>query len=357
MNKAARKLLVAFFACVLAFCLLSTFVFTPSSDQANDQGSVKLVPDYAQTIPQPSPDELLGQPGVKYKVANGKGKKDDFHWKQTVYHPDGTTPKAVKTLWRNDKRHLHPTGHFVTYDYYRADGTLERTRWVQPEPNLGASIITSYHIDYYDKDGTTEIRSEYYRPNGKIGVLSDRVKNRFTTFRWDGVTIRSVQYTNNDGNTALRYYRKDGRTIWWELTYTKGDDRLEYFFEHDGNPCKKALTRKLLWDDEVEIENGGHKFTTNNIDTYEDEDGKRTYRQTWYSSFNPKTREFRHVLGKVEIFDTEGENVVRTIELNLNPFGHHSVTTDSNSGSPTNDEWFKGFNLEPNGYDDESEDI
>lgn len=356
MYKALLYLVTLVSIIFLTICLLTVFSDSSPSDDADNKPAA-LVPDYAKTIPQPSQDNLLGQPGVKVETTYGKGKKDDFHWKQTVYHADGTTPKAVKTLWRNDKWHIHPTGHFVTYDFYRPDGTLERTRMVQPEPNLGASIITSYHIRYFEEDGTSEIRSEYYRPNGKIGVISDRVKNRFTTFRWDGVTVRSVQYTNNDGNTALRYYRKDGRTIWWELTYDKGDDRLEYHFDHDGNPCDKALTRKLLWDDDVEIEIGGHKFTANNIDTYEDENGKRTYRQTWYSTFNPKTRGFRHVLGKVEIFDDEGELVARTIELNLNPFGHHSVTTDSTAGEPTDDEWFKGFNLEPNGYDDESEDI
>ena len=319
MYRTVRNLLILSAIALTAGGLLIAFYSSNGNSTDDSQGPVNLVPDYANTIPQPTHDDLLGKPGVKVDVSYGKGKKDDFHWKQTVYHSDGTTPKAVKTLWRNDKRYLHPRGHFVTYDFFRPDGTRERIRMVQPEPNLGASIISSYHIRYYDKDGTTEIRSEYYRPNGKIGVISDNVKNRFTTFRWNGVTIRSVQYTNNDGNTAKRYYRKDGRTIWWELTYVKGDDRLEFYFDHDGNPCKKALTRKLLWDDDVEIISGGHEFTTNNIDTYEDENGKRTYRQTWYSSFDPKAEVFRDVLGKVEVFDDEGENVVRTIELHLNP--------------------------------------
>jgi len=205
----------------------------------------------------------------------------------------------------------------VIYQYFRADGTVDHDRLVEPEVHVGASIWEKYRDRYFD-NRNNEIQERYIRADGTLGCLFDKVTGNVTSYFDDGTTVRTQQtYTKGKGKelnlTEVRF-RKDGK-IWWSTNYTTW--RTHVYFDLDGKPFNKEFTQEYP-------DNNGHGFNMGQNDSpqllrhdkYWRSDGTLEYMQTWYLMYDKSDGRFKDVLGDVTVYDTSGKNELATYYLN-----------------------------------------
>ncbi|MBX9666067.1 MAG: hypothetical protein K2X93_00555 [Candidatus Obscuribacterales bacterium] len=242
-------------------------------------------------------DPILG--AVIDDVAFGT-KTDDWVLKQTVKDPTTGSKKIAKTVFnRNKMPHLHPSGNFRLYEFFRPDGTKERDELYFPEPQLASSVISEKSVHFFDEQGK-ETERRQIRADGTVGSISKG--NVLTHLRADGVTLRSVQdYV--DKTCRLTYFRLDGKTPWWVCLY-ENDRQITVHFDLDGNPYEKKFVRKHLLD--------GYSAGPDTKpfayfqDTYKRADGTDDYVQTWFVVWDKAIGGTREVLERVEILDEKG---------------------------------------------------
>lgn len=237
------------------------------------------------------------------------GREDNFLFQEQVVRANKS--RVVKSVLQNRDVYLTMTNvPYVKYEFYRPDGTLERTKLVFPETGLGASVYCRWREDIYDIDGQTELFERYYREDGTIGVESDKKTHRFTEYRADGKTLRRTSHWNDQEHETVRY-RLDGKTVWWRSIH-RGITKV--YFDEDGKPCNRQFLSEPLTNGfshgpgDAPIPYATHLWFA--------QDGKTpAFKQTWYALFEGKTS--FHGLGKVEVYGADGKTVVTVVEVKL----------------------------------------
>ena len=274
--------------------------------------------------------------------------EDNFLFKETVSYADGGK-RIVKTVYDNRMPFL-VSGNvpYVLYEYFRTDGTLEKSTMVFPETSLGASVYCKTRERTYGKDGKTELESRYIREDGTLGTVSDQVNGTFTQYRADGKRLRSVQQRLASGDYQTTYYRLDGATVWW-VSLHSGNSRV--FFDMKGNQVKKEFKSESLTGSfsmgpgSAPIPYAAHSYLR--------ADGTVEYKQTWYAVYEGK--DYFTGLSQVELYGSDGKTVttrislelrhlrrglfVKTVEL-FNPDGSKLVRTYRSPGSRISEETF-----------------
>lgn len=232
--------------------------------------------------------------------------------KQTVYHPGSKKPQAVRTTFSaNNRQYLTNKGHFVLYEYFRLNGTLEQDILVDPEPSLGGGVISKYRVRTYDATGK-QIEERYLRKDMTLGVVSDMVTGRFIQYRTDGKTLRLVQENAANGH-AQTYYCKDGKTPWW--TYDKHGN-FKVFFDLNGKPINRSRTSNSLTGGSFSMSSGDPPKPYVQQE-YWREDKTLEYRQTWYRLYDG---EFVSGLAELEVFAADGKTMVCKMVLEPRKF-------------------------------------
>lgn len=274
---------------------------------------------------------------------NGKQGMDEFLFRQSVRYPSGRVRVLKTVLDNNHDHHLHPRGQFVLYEYFRADGTKEKERRVFPEKQLAASVIAAYSETDFAADGQTKIESRYFRDDRTLGTVLDGVTGRIKEFRSDGKTLRSEQ-TYVDKDCVLRYYRLDGKTLWWEYNFEKKRGRV--FFDSNGKSYLKTFKRVSLAPKGYSMGPGSPQVPIYQ-DSYLREDGTVEYRQTWADCWDDVIWSTREVLTDLEVFDSDGKLLVKV-----------DLRSDSKLPDGLDERMLHGFNVRATAlYDDDSFDL
>lgn len=289
-------LVIMAFAAVIALCAVALLCMQP--ERHAWESSVK--PGDADTILGADPRTL----------ENPKNINDKFLFKETVHHADGVTPRITKIVYDNRMPHLVRTSvPYVLYEFYRADGTLEKDYMVFPESGLGGGVNCKYCERFFDNTGKKELSYRYIREDGTTGVTSDHASDTFTTYRADGKTLRSVQQRLPDGTYRTTYYRLDGKTEWWVSDH---GGTAKVYFDYQGNPVKKQFTSKSL--------TGSFSMGPSSPpipyreDTYTRPDGTVEYKQTWHAVYD---EDYFQGLSQVELYAADGKTLTHRVHLML----------------------------------------
>ena len=304
-NKNSR-LYLSFFLAIMASVILASLL-------------IPLLPIGTPDRLVPEADEELGEVGVVVEY----GEEDDvYHFRQKVFHPDGKTPRIVKTVLKNQAPFLSPSGNYVFYQYHREDGTLEKAKVVFPYVSLGASVLARSKVVHYDVDGVTPLLEQYIREDGTIGCEIDKVAMTFTIFRADGKTLR-YQQVYDGSDLQITQYRLDGKTVWWQEDF--GNDHIDVYFDREGNPFERRLDREYLF-------NGSFSMSAKDPpikycqDSFSSPDGVLEYRQTWYHGYDEKLSAFKDILAKVEVYSQDGSRVVKEYVLDVDKLDSKSIS-------------------------------
>lgn len=303
--------------------------------------------------------EFVGSPVdvVQHGIYTGpvRAESSSFIVQYTVRHPNGN-PRVVKTIFSMKMPYLTPVGHFVIYSYFREDGSLERDKLVEPEPQLSCSVITKWRLREFDPQGK-QTEERYMRENGTVGAVINSVTHDLKLFRADGATLRYEQIYVKDGLRQI-WYRKDGKTVWYS---TEPDNRTYVHFDLNGKPCEKQFTS--------DAPNHGYSMGANQppvlyrYDSYWRPDGTLEYKQAWHAMYDSADDTVKEVLGSVVVYDTTGQTPVQTYTLELRPYGKPRVikqfaVTPGQVALPEQEIWFHGFHVNLWGTsDDDSHDI
>lgn len=236
---------------------------------------------------------------------------DNSLFKEQVVRADGTT--VVKTVFESRQQYVTFTNvPYVQYEFFRADGSLERTKLVFPETGLGASVYCRWRETTFDTDGKTELFERYVREDGTIGNEHDKKTGWWTEYRADGKTPRSKGGFNpgTKEHETIRY-RLDGKTVWWSSIH-RGVTKV--YFDSKGNPVNKQFQVTYLVDgyshgpDRPPLAHSEHIWMR-------DDGTTPAYKQTWYIAWEGNTS--FDGIGKVEVYGEDGKTVTAVIELKL----------------------------------------
>ncbi|MBY0548654.1 MAG: hypothetical protein K2W95_15390 [Candidatus Obscuribacterales bacterium] len=254
------------------------------------------------------PGDADAEFGNDYRtVTKPMSREDDFLFKERVCYPDGS-PRIVKTVYDNRMPHLvRGDVPDVLYEYFRADGTLERDLLVEPEAGLGGGVYCKYRKRFFDVDGKTPLKEQYIRADGTLGVDIDQLKDIFTVYRADGKTLRFVQERYPNGKTRQTQYRLDGKTVWW----VNGDATTKVFFDRNGNSVNKEFTwHSLGFSDypkpgEPSVPRCEHRYIRS--------DGTAEYTQSWHTVHDNGV--YFDALAQVDVYAADGKAIVARIHL------------------------------------------
>ncbi|MBY0552641.1 MAG: hypothetical protein K2W95_35490 [Candidatus Obscuribacterales bacterium] len=238
--------------------------------------------------------------------------KDNFLFKEQVVRADGTT--VVKTVFESRQQYVTFTNvPYVQYEFFRADGTLERNKLVFPETGLGASVYCRWRETTFDTDGKTELFARYIREDGTIGNEHDKKTGWWTEYRADGKTPRRKGGFKKDADEhETIQYRLDGKTIWWSSIH-RGVTKV--YFDHQGNPVNKQFKVNYLVDGYSHGPTKPPLAHTEHI--WMRDDGKTpAYKQTWYIAWETKDHSFDGI-GNIEVYGGDGKTVTAVIKLKL----------------------------------------
>ncbi len=275
---------------------------------------------------------------------NGQPGKDEFLFRQNVNYPNGRS-RVLKTVFDNNHdQHLHPRGQFILYEYFRTDGTKETERLVFPEKQLAASVIAAHSEKIFGADGRTEIESRYFRDNGTLAAVFDRVNRSSKEYRGDGKTLRS-EHIYVDKECVVRYFRLDGKTLWWE--YNFDTKRGSVFFDLKGESYLKAFQRSSLLAQTGYSMGPGAPQVLQHQDSYLRDDGTVEYRQTWAVRWDDRIWSSREVLICLEVFGSDGKLLKK-----IHPHPGFELPDG------VSERMLHGFNVNANAtYDDDSFDL
>lgn len=235
---------------------------------------------------------------------------DKFLFQERVVRADGSS--VTKSVMQNREPFLVRTNMpYVKYEFFRADGSLERSKLVFPETGLGASVYCRWRETTHDADGKTVLFERYYREDGTLGSENDAKAGIWTEYRADGKTRRSTAGFKGKEHESIRY-RLDGKTIWWSCIH-RGNTKV--YFDHQGNPVNKQFQVNYL------VDGYSHGPTLPPLAHSEhiwmrDDGTTPAYKQTWLIAWEGQKISF-DALGKVEIFGADGKTVTTVIELKL----------------------------------------
>lgn len=344
-----RKALPFILLGLLAGGILLTVFHRPKSEA--DQEKVWATQTYQKIINQPDP-ELLGPVTVIHSQPG-----EAHEWRLATFQGDGKTPAVYKDLMKpryygsgkGPARQVF-VGIAVEYHYFRADGTLERKKRVDPMSGYGASCEHIIVEELYSADGKTEISSKYIRENGDVAATFQRLDKgeEWRHYRKDGSLARI--HVSDDKGWRYVHYRLDGKTIWW--TYDGKTSAAKVFFDWHGNPMERQFSR-------VSLQSGGYSYGPGDPplpvyeDTYTRADGTAEYRQTWVVGYWGD--ESFNMLSKLEFFSADGKQVVRTISFEPAPLWKpRKVVSDSDPAqTPVPEFMHHGFNLDIWNWTDE----
>lgn len=233
---------------------------------------------------------------------------------------DGSSPRLVKTILSNKMPYLAACGHYVLYEHYRPDGTLELDQLVHPEPSLGGGVMVKLRERRFDQSG---IQSEerYIRANGTVGVIFDLTSQHWKEFQNDGATLRFEQF--HEGQSLIQvHYKRDGKTIWYKLG---PDQHTRVFFDLHGNSVNKRLSREAA--PESITTQQGEQSRHSGFDKYWREDGTLEYSQTWYQLYDREQQQEFEVVGAVTVFDAGGHKPLIEYKLDLRREGEPRFIT------------------------------
>lgn len=283
---------MAFVCLLIGFVVLAVLVLQQSHRESAFQSAIQ-------------PGDADAEFGNDYRTLTmPMNREDDFLFKERVTYPDGT-PRIVKTVYSDRMPHL-VRGNVpdVLYEYFRADGTLERDLLVEPEAGLGGGVYCKYRKRSFDADGKTQLKEQYVREDGTLGVDIDMPKDIFTVYRADGKTLRFVQERAPNGKTRQTQYRLDGKTVWWV-----NEESTTVFFDRSGN----KVSKKFNW----------HGLSGSGVrgvapapyceHRYVRPDGTAEYTQTWYAIYDQDV--YMEALGQVDVYAPDGKTLSARIHL------------------------------------------
>jgi len=228
-------------------------------------------------------------------------------------------PHVIKYVLSNQEPYMTRTGHYVLYEYYRQDGTLEHQKLVKPEVGISASVLTKAELSYFDKDGKKKTEERFVRADGNLGSKHDVATDAWTSYFADGVTVRSKQvYDHKRKQTVEKRYLKNG-SLWYSTIYTyttDGDPMTTVYFDNQGHKLDQPLrfTRVLT--------KGGFKangvwYEREAEDHYLRSDGTNDYVQVWYE-FQEKDKPWlTEALGQVQVYNSTGNQITATYNLDF----------------------------------------
>lgn len=259
---------------------------------------------FRSAIQPGDPDAVLGLDHRNLTMPMSK--TDDFLFKETVCYSDGS-PRIVKTVYdKRLARRVDGNVPEVMYEYYRQDGTLERDLLISAEAGLGGGVYCKDRKRTFDTDGKTQLREQYIREDGTLGVDIDMVKDIFKEYRSDGKTLRFVQERHPNGKTRQTKYRLDGKTVWWV-----NEDTTKVFFDRKGNQVSKQFSWHVVATLNP-TEHGGPSVPCCEH-RYVRADGTAEYTQTWHDLYDNDLRV--KGLAQVDVFATDGKTLLARIHL------------------------------------------
>lgn len=246
---------------------------------------------------------------------------DKFLFKEQVVRADNSS--VIKTVLDNREPFLTVTDvPYVLYEFFRQDGSLERSKLVFPDTGLGSSVYCRWRETTYDSDGKTELFERYYRQDGTLGSETDKKTHWWTQYRLDGKTprIKGGYKPGTNEHETIRY-RLDGKTVWWSCIH-RGVTKV--YFDSKGNPVNKQFQVNYLTNGysmgpgDPPLAHAEHIWLR--------DDGKTpAYKQTWYATYEGKTH--FEGLGKVEVYGSDGKTVITVIDVKLQLRKHGVAVT------------------------------
>jgi hypothetical protein len=270
---------------------------------------------------QKNDPELSGSVAVAENgTYQGKGERNPaakFIAQYSTHYENGNA-RVVKTIFANDMPYQTRDGHYVFYEYFRLDGSLEHDNLVEPEAHLGCSVLEKYRLRYFDKSNS-QTEERYVRPDGSLGAQINTINHAITWFYQDGVTVREKQTTDANGVTETRF-RKDGKTVWWSTDYSD-PARTHVHFDQQGKPIDKVFISESAHGDGAFSMGSNDSPKLLSTDTYLRPNGTTDYVQTWYEVYDKNTDLFKEEIGEVTVYDGTGKNELRTYFLDLKEEG------------------------------------
>lgn len=268
-------------------------------------------PDDGVNVEAESHDPVLAGPVTITRQVTYAGQRDPESSLAIARYETTATPRIVKFIMARTRSYMSFSGHYVIYEHYRADGSLEFDRLVYPEALLGGGIYVKERLRFYDKD-SKPVGEKYFRQDGSLGLETENASGLFRQLRKDGKTPRFEQYATPESGTRSCSYRKDGKTI-LEETDTAGVTRVH--FDRAGNPVDLTFTRE-------HVKQGFgvgpaaplHYYYS---DLYQRADGTLDYKQVWYKRWDKATEMAVDTLGEVIFYDATGTRP--TVEYKLEP--------------------------------------
>ncbi len=275
---------------------------------------------------------------------------EDFEWRLATFHADDKTPKVYKDLMKPQPYiNLGAYGIRIRYQYFRADGTLERRIIINPSAEYGTSCLHQFVDEEYSANGKVLQSAVYFRSNGDIAATFEQTgahSDVWSHYRVDG-SLAHVQ-ENKNGDYSYIHYRKNGKDIW----YIDSGKTCKVFYDWRGNALSKQFTRRSLF------KGNGYSYGEKDppLPVYEDSytrpDGSLEYRQTW--TVMARNGQSFNALSKLEIFSPDGKQLVRVIELEPKQFAEKRVVISDkladgsapSKGDLVQEYMFDGFSLE-----------
>lgn len=257
---------------------------------------------------------LVGPDPVKITRQAPYAGKDKYESSIAIakYESSGS-PLVIKYILARTGSYLTNGGHYVVYEHFRADGSLEYDHMIYPEAMLGGGIYVKERKRFYDEN-RKPTGEKYFRQDGTLGLETDNATGLFRQLRLDGKTVLSEHFNTPEGGTRSYKFRRDGKTIWEE---TDRDNVTRVHFDKDGNPVELVFTREHT---KVSFSMGPQSQPNYyNSDLYQRADGTLAYKQRWYKRWDKATKMLADTLGEVTFYDASGTKPTVEYQLEMLP--------------------------------------
>lgn len=248
------------------------------------------------------------------RQAHYAGQSDPESGLAIAKYENSGNPRVIKYIMARDRSYLTNAGHYVIYEHYRADGSLEYDRTINPEAMLGGGVYVKERLRYYDKDNKPT-GEKYFRKDGTLGIETDIASGLFRLLRKDGKTTKFEQFSTPETGTRFSTFRKDGKTV-IEETEIKGIGSggvTRAYFDRDGNPVNVVFTREHIKEGfGMGPKSPPHFYYA---DLYQRADGTLAYKQNWYARWDKSTEMLADTLGEVVFYDETGTKPVAEYKL------------------------------------------